>query len=100
MKRHVPRLGGRAAAFAKTELVGLEAAVVRSTDPGLVGLHGVVVDETLHTLTLRTGSPGGRRVQVAKAACTFAFQVPGQDPVVVEGRAIEFRSEDRTKKVR
>lgn len=100
MKRRVPRLGGPLAAFAKQELIGLDCAVVDSTDPKSVGLEGVVVDETLRTLTLRLGAPGARRVQVAKAACTFEFRPPGKDPVRVPGRSIEFRPEDRTKKVR
>ncbi len=102
MKRSVPRLQGPAKALARGEFIGLHATVDDSPDAGLVGLSGTVVDETLHTLTLRPGGPGTRRVQVAKAACVFAFSTPGSDrePVRVEGRAIQFRSQDRTKKVR
>ena len=101
MKRTVPRLQGPAKAIARGELVGLHATIHDSPDEGIRGLAGDVVDETLHTLTLRVGGPGGRRVQVAKAACVFAFEVPGQaGPVLVEGRAIQFRPQDRTKKVR
>ncbi len=82
--------------------MGLNCTIHESPDKGIQGLYGDVVGETLHTLTLRVGGPGGRRVQVSKAACTFAFSTPGRDlePVLVEGRAIEFRSQDRTKKVR
>lgn len=101
MKRTVPRLHGPAKAVARGELIGLHATVHDSPDEGIRGLSGDVVDESLHTLTLRVGGPGGRRVQVAKAACVFAFRAPGRDePVLVEGRAIEFRPQDRTKKVR
>lgn len=101
MKRSVPRLDGPAKTVARGELVGLRATVHDSPDAGIRGLSGDVVDETLRTLTLRVGGPGGRRVQLAKAACVFAFEVPGRDePVLVEGRAIEFRPQDRTKKVR
>lgn len=100
MKRSVPRLQGPAKAVARGELIGLHARVQDSPDEGIKGLSGDVVDETLHTLTLRVGGLGGRRVQLAKAACLFAFQAPGSEPALVEGRAIQFRPQDRTKKVR
>ncbi len=99
MKRSVPRLAGAAKAFARSELIGSQATIVASPDPTLVGLGGRVVDETLRTLVIDRGD---RRVRVAKAACTFEFRAPDSDrgPVRVDGRAIEFRPEDRTKKVR
>lgn len=101
MKRSVPRLQGPAKSVARGELIGLHATVHDSPDAGIVGLSGDVVGETLHTLTLRVGGPGGRRVQLAKAACVFAFWAPDRDePVLVDGRAIQFRPQDRTKKVR
>lgn len=102
MKRRIPRLQGIARRFGKGELIGLHAKVADAHDRGLVGLEGEVIDETLRTLTLRIGGPGGRRVQVAKLGATFAFSTPGFDkpPVEVEGAALEFRPEDRVKKVR
>lgn len=99
MKRSVPRLEGRARQVARGELVGRACRIADATDPGYVGLEGTVVDETLHTLTLRLGPPGARRVQLPKAACVFRFDT-ADGPVDIPGRAIGFRSEDRTKKVR
>ncbi len=99
MKRSVPRLSGHAKRVARAELIGLDCEVVQSPDAGLVGLRGEVVDETMHTLTLRIGGPGGRCVQVAKHAGTFRFAGDG-DVVDIDGRAIRFRPEDRTKKVK
>lgn len=97
MKRTVPRVEGAARAVARGELIGLPATVVASTDPGLVGLAGRVVDETLRTFTLRRAD--GREVRVGKAESTFEFATP-RGPVRVSGAAIEFRPEDRTKKVK
>lgn len=97
MKRTVPRLQGAARAVARGELVGLAARVVSASDPGLVGLAGTVLDETLRTLVLRRAD--GREVRVGKRGAAFEFSTP-QLVVVVEGAAIEFRSEDRTKKVK
>lgn len=101
MKRQVPRLSGEAKRIAKGELIGLTAKVSTSSDKALEGLQGDVVDETLHTLTIRTGGPGGRRFQVPKAGNVFAFHdIRTGAWVDVEGRAIVYRSWDRTKKVR
>lgn len=97
MKRTVPRLEGPAKAVARGELIGLAAAVVASADKGLVGLSGEVVDETLRTLSIRR--PDGRVVRVGKRESTFEFAT-AKGPVRVVGAAMEFRPEDRTKKVR
>lgn len=97
MKRTVPRLDGPAKAVARGELIGLEARVAASGDAGLVGLAGTVVDETLRTFTLRR--PDGRQVRVGKQGSTFEFAT-ANGPVAIDGAALEFRPEDRTKKVR
>ena len=97
MKRTVPRLEAAAKAVARGELIGLPVAVVASADEGLVGLSGVVVDETLRTLSVR--GPDGRVSRVGKRGSTFEFATP-KGPVRVVGAAMEFRPEDRTKKVR
>lgn len=97
MKRTVPRLEGAARAVGRGELIGLPVTVVASTDPGLVGLAGSVIDETLRTFVLRT--PEGREMRLGKRESTFEFTTPhGKVPVV--GAAVEFRPEERTKKVR
>lgn len=95
MKRTVPKLSGAARKLAKAEIIGLSVKIATANDAGLVGLEGELVDETLHTVTLRIDGPGGRRVQVGKIATTFAF-----GDILVDGAAIDFRSEDRTKKVK
>jgi RNase P/RNase MRP subunit p29 len=93
VKRTVPKLEGPARAVARQELVGRAVRIADSTDPGLVGLEGTVVDESLRTLSIRR--PDGREVRVGKRESVFDF-----GGVRVPGAAIEFRSEDRTKKVR
>ncbi|HUR25571.1 MAG TPA: ribonuclease P protein subunit [Candidatus Thermoplasmatota archaeon] len=97
MKRTVPRLEGPAKAVARGELIGLAAAVVASSDMGLIGLAGEVVDETLRTLSLRRAD--GRVVRIGKRESTFEFAT-AKGAVRVVGAAMEFRPEDRTKKVR
>ena len=97
MKRTIPRLDGAARAAARGELIGLDARVVASADSGLVGAHGTIVDETLRTLVLRGAD--GRTMRLGKRGSTFEVDTP-QGPVRIDGAAIEFRPEDRTKKVR
>jgi RNase P/RNase MRP subunit p29 len=97
VKRTVPRLDGAARAVGRGELIGLPARIVASKDAGLVGLSGAIVDETLRTLSFRL--EGGRVVRLGKRESTFEVVTP-KGPVRIDGAAIEFRPEDRTKKVR
>lgn len=97
MKRQVPRLEGAARAVARGELIGLAVRVAGAADAGLVGLEGTVVDETLRTLVVRRAD--GRLSRLGKRGATFEFATP-KGPVRIDGAALEFRPEDRTKKVR
>ncbi len=97
MKRTIPRLDGPARQVARGELVGLAVTVVESTDKGLVGMNGMVIDETLRTIVLRRAD--GREVRIGKAENAFEFTT-AKGPVRVLGAAMEFRPMDRTKKVK
>ncbi|MEK6851007.1 MAG: ribonuclease P protein subunit [Candidatus Thermoplasmatota archaeon] len=79
----------------KGELIGLSVVVSGSTDPSLVGLRGVVTDETKNMLTVDT-EKGERRVP--KHGTSFKFEVQGG--VRVEGDELLFRPEDRIKRAR
>ena len=97
MPKDIPRLDGTSRAVARGELIGLGVRIVASADPGLVGQSGTVVDETLRTFTIDRAD--GRPVRVGKRENTFEFATP-RGPVRVVGSAIEYRSAERTKKVR
>ena len=58
----------------KHELIGLEVAILRSTDPSLVGVRGLVVDETRNTLVVEAG---GREKRVPKEGARFRFESQG-----------------------
>lgn len=79
----------------KHELIGLRVEIVRATDPGLVGLQGVVVDESRNMLVLEAG---GAEKRIPKQRSRFRFDVQGGSEV--EGDEIRFRPEDRVKKAR
>lgn len=84
--------------LARGELIGLPVEVVESTDPTLVGIRGVVRDETLNTFLVERQD--GKPVHVAKANSTFAFPDEEGEAVRIPGDRIRFRPEDRIKRVR
>jgi ribonuclease P protein subunit POP4 len=79
----------------KRELIGLRVRVVRSTDPGVVGLEGRVVDETKNMFVLEVH---GTETRVPKGGNRFRFEAG--DGAELEGDEIRFRPEDRIKKAR
>jgi len=77
------------------ELIGLRAAVAKSTDRNAVGLSGEVIDETRNMLFLMTTK--GRK-SLPKDGCTFIFTLPDGRRVTVLGSLLVSRPEDRVKK--
>ncbi len=76
------------------EWIGLEVEVVESPNPSEVGIKGVVVDETMNTLKIRTEK--GLKI-VAKRGRTFRVRFAGK-VLRVRGDLIAFRPEDRIKR--
>jgi len=76
------------------ELVGLALRVVQASDGGMVGMEGVVVDETRETLVI----DGDRRRTLPKRGLTFEFTLDDGTTAVLEGDDIAFRPEDRVKR--
>jgi len=77
------------------EFIGLASKVVKSSNPGLVGITGKVVDETRNTFTLLQN--GGQKV-VAKDTSVFSFVMTDGTVVEIDGKAVIGRPEDRIKK--
>jgi ribonuclease P protein subunit POP4 len=77
------------------ELIGLEAKVIKSTNPSQVGLSGRVVDESRNILSIET-TKGVKNLP--KAECTFSFHIPSGEWVRVDGKLLLARPEDRPKK--
>ena len=73
----------------KHELISLNVEVVKSTDEGLEGLEGEVMDET--ESMLRIGEKW-----VEKKNCAFLFEIPSGEKVEVDGELIAKRPEERT----
>jgi len=76
------------------EWIGLEVEVVDSPNPSEIGIRGIVVDETMRTLKIKTEK--GLKT-VAKKGRTFRVRFGGK-VLRVKGDLIAFRPEDRIKK--
>ena len=77
------------------ELIGLRVRITRSSDPTLSELEGQVSFETKNTLSILSGS---RLSIVPKASSEFAFALPGGFEVIIEGKLLQVRPEDRVKR--
>ena len=79
------------------ELIGLEARVSNSSDPGLIGTYGTVVDETHDMLVIeQTGKPK----IVPRAHSIFMLTLPNGEDVEMDGAKLIARPEERVKKRR
>lgn len=77
------------------ELIGLEAQVVSSSDPGLVGVRGTIVDETRNMLVV---DRAGKTKAFAKALARLRLTLPTGEEVEIDGAKLVASPEDRTKR--
>lgn len=75
------------------EMIGLKAVVAGSSDKGREKMNGKIIDETKNTFTLETAK--GMKI-VPKAEAVFEFYL-GDEKVVVDGKKLVYRPEDRIK---
>jgi len=83
------------AAVVQGEFIGLNAKVVKSTNPSCVGISGHVVNETRNTLVIRHKNEDK---VIVKETAVFQFTLAQGTIIEVEGNAILGRPEDRVKK--
>ncbi|MCD6248218.1 MAG: ribonuclease P protein component 1 [Hadesarchaea archaeon] len=77
------------------ELIGLEAEVVESLDPSLKGKKGRIVDETKNMIYIEEM---GKIKSLPKSIVVFRVSLPSGEEVMVDGKKIIARPEDRIKK--
>ena len=77
------------------EFIGLEANIVKCSNPAVVGLKGQVIDETRNTFTL---SCNRHRKVVIKDTAVFDFTLSNGTVVKIDGKVMMGRPEDRLKK--
>ncbi len=79
------------------ELIGLEAQVVSSSDPTLLGTYGKIIDETKDMLVIEQAA--GAKI-VAKSGSSFEIKLQDGQKVAVEGDKLVGRPEERVKRKR
>lgn len=79
------------------ELIGLEAQVVGSSDPAMLGAYGKILDETRDMLVIEHMSVAKI---VPKSSSTFEIKLPDGQKVVVEGVKLVGRPVERVKRKR
>ncbi len=79
------------------ELIGLRIMVVKSSEDTLNGLSGEVVDETQHTLKVKTNK--GLKI-IPKSIVTISVELTNGTFATVDGKKISFRPEDRIGRMR
>jgi ribonuclease P protein subunit POP4 len=79
--------------IAMHEMIGLNVKVFESTDEGRKNMKGKIIDETKNTFTIETSK--GEKV-VPKSEVVLEFEL-GNEKVMIEGKNIEYRPEDRIK---
>lgn len=84
--------------LARHEWIGLQARVEASADPSQAQAAGLVVDESLRTVTLERLD--GRQVQVPKQGTRMAFELQGGERALLDLSGLEFRPWDRVKRAR
>lgn len=81
--------------LARHELIGLTVTVVASTDAGLTGLSGRIVDETRNTFLIES-ERGIKRV--AKGISSLIFELPNGQKAKVQGSILISQPENRINK--
>jgi len=84
-----------APSIVQDEFIGLEANVVKCSNPSVVGLKGQIIDETRNTFTLSCNS---ERKVVIKDTAVFDFTLSSGTVVEIDGKVMTGRPEDRLKK--
>jgi ribonuclease P protein subunit POP4 len=79
------------------EIIGLEARIVRSSDPSLVGIQGTVIDETHNILVI---DQRGKQKMIPKDISVFVIALPSGENIEVNGKSLVGAPEERIKKKR
>ena len=81
------------------ELIGLKIEIIQSTDKQMMGMNGLVVDETKNLLTIDSSKNDSNRVRIPKKDCVFRFSLPSGEQVDVDGRLLKLKPENRLKNI-
>jgi len=78
------------------EIIGFRAKVVKSSDRSRIGMQGKIIDETMKTFRIETEQ--GEKI-VPKREIAIEIEIGKGKKVLIEGKELEKRPEDRTKEL-
>ncbi|HON36020.1 MAG TPA: ribonuclease P protein component 1 [Methanothrix sp.] len=81
--------------LARHELIGLDVLVESSSEPGIVGLRGRIVDETRNTFLLEAES---KVLRIPKKNASLTFTLPDGQRARVAGSVLISQPENRISK--
>jgi len=79
----------------RSEFIGTEVKVAKSTHRDYVGISGKIIDETRNTFTILQK---GKRKTVVKESSVFHFKFSDGTLVEINGKLLTGKPEDRLKK--
>lgn len=82
-------------AIIQHEFIGLEAKIVKSSNPNYIGIAGTLIDETRNTFII---SQDNKRKTVIKDQAVFHFTLPDTTIIEIDGKVLKGRPEERLKK--
>ena len=82
--------------FVQDELIGLNVTIHESKDPNLVGMIGKIIDETHNMFVIQTKD--NKIKKIVKEISKFKFKVSEEKSVIINGKILKGRPEDRLKK--
>ncbi len=81
------------------ELIGLKVEIIKATDKQMIGIHGLIIDESQNMFTLQLSDNMSNRIMVPKKDCVFRFTLPSMELVEVDGILLKLKPENRLKNV-
>ncbi len=82
--------------LARDELIGLQVKIMDCSDPEWKGKQGQVIDETKNTFLIEINDT---QKMIAKKTAIFEFKYKN-NKIIIDGKKIQYRPEDRIKKIR
>jgi len=84
------------------EMIGMSVEIIKSTNKNLIGISGVIIDETKNLFVIESPlseSNQLQRMKGEKKGNTFRFSLPSGEKVDVEGQLLKNKPENRLKNI-
>ncbi|MBI5228336.1 ribonuclease P protein subunit [Candidatus Micrarchaeota archaeon] len=82
--------------------IGLPVEIVNSSQRNLIGIKGIIVDETKNLIVIEREDKPDREIKIPKVSSVFRFTLENngnKEKIDVDGASITFRPHERPKKV-